>query len=138
MSESDPDALVTLYVASNEFEARTIVAILEDREIQAVAFPSSLQTLGLDGAGAGMMSGIPVQVRSRDLERGKSALRANQFLADSVDWDAVDVGEEDPEAKQFARKGPFFSYGRFMVTCGKWAVALLVVVQLAVLVARCG
>ena len=137
MSDQDPDELVTLHVAANEFEARTIVAILEDREVKAVAFPTSLQTLGLDCAGVGMMSGIPVQVRFSDLERGRAALRANQFLADSVDWDAVDVGEEDPEAEQLARKGPLFSYGRFMVTCGKWAVAVLVAVQIVVLVARC-
>ncbi len=137
MSHEDADALVTLQVAGTEFEAQTIVAVLREREIEAVAFPSAMQTLGLEGVGARMLGGIPVQVRACDVERAKAALRANKFLADSVDWDMVDVGEEDPEARRLAAPGGLLSFGKFMVTCGKWAIVALVVVQAILLLLRC-
>ncbi|MSR28449.1 MAG: hypothetical protein EXS03_02590 [Phycisphaerales bacterium] len=134
----DGDSLVTVHLASTEFEAQTIVAVLVEREIDAVAFPSAMQTLGLEGIGAQSLGGVPVQVRERDLERAKSALRANKFLADSVDWDQVDVGEEDPDAVRLGKRGGFLTFGSTMVAVGKAAVAVIVILQVVWLVARCG
>ena len=132
------DALVTLMVADSEFEAQTIVAVLSDREIDAVAFPSVIQTLGLDGVGARMVGGVPIQVRGGDLDRAKSALRANRFLADSVDWDAVEVGDEDPAARKLGAPGPMLAFGRMMVAVGAVALAAIVAFTIIGMLSQCG
>lgn len=85
-----------------------------------------------------MLGGIPVQVRAQDLERAQAALRANKFLADSVDWDSVDVGEEDEAAKQLARGGMETTVGQFMVRGGRIAAVIIVVLSVATWLARCG
>jgi hypothetical protein len=137
VADDDPDALVTLIAAASEFEAQTIVAILKEREVDAVAFPSVTQTLGFDGLGGSPVGGVPVQVRRRDVERATSALRANRFFADSVDWDAVEVGEEDPTAQRLGAKGPVLAFGRIMVACGAVAFALIAAFTLIGLLRQC-
>lgn len=88
-----PDDLVTLTTADNEFAAGTLVAVLREAGIEAVAF-DRVQMAGLtDIKGAR----VPVQVRAADLERAQAALKQN--VADSVDldWDEVDVGEPEDD-----------------------------------------
>ncbi len=139
MNASDENMrLVTVHLATSDFEAQTIAAILRDREIDVAVFSAAIQAFGLDGAGSRMLGGIPVQVRAQDLERAQAALRANKFLADSVDWDSVDVGEEDEAAKQLARGGMETTVGQFMVRGGRIAAVIIVVLSVATWLARCG
>jgi Putative prokaryotic signal transducing protein len=87
---SDPDALVTLLTTTNQFEAHTIVATLAEAGIEAHAFDALAA-----GIRIGLVGEVPVQVRACDLARANDALRSN--IADSIDldWDAVDVGDEE-------------------------------------------
>ncbi len=134
---SDPDGLVTAYLAASEFEAQTVAAILRDREIDVAVFSAAIGTLGLDAVGARLLGGIPVQVRMSDLERANDALRENKFLSDSVDWDSVDVGNEDAEATALVRTGAIDAMGSAMVRGGRIAAIALVALSLVVWVARC-
>ncbi len=136
-SAGDPDRLVTVHVATSEFEAQSVAAILREREIQVAVFGAAIQAFGLDGVGSRMLGGIPVQVRSEDLERAKSALRANKFLADSVDWDSVDVGEADGEVAALVRTGAFDTLGGLMVRAGRIAAIAIVVLSVVAWVVRC-
>src|SRR5687768_5330707 len=86
-----PDELVTLVVKPSEFEANTIVAVLEDAGIKAFAFSTMRAALPLNQP----LTGVPVQVRRMDFDRAQRALKQN--VADSVDldWDSVDVGDRE-------------------------------------------
>ncbi|MSQ90404.1 MAG: hypothetical protein EXS01_03280 [Phycisphaerales bacterium] len=133
----DPTRLVTVHLATSEFEAQTIAAILRDREIDVAVFSAAIQAFGLDQVGSRLLGGIPVQVRAEDLERAQSALRANKFLADSVDWDCVDVGEEDLAAQRLGRTGFVNAFGRLMVQGGRIAALVLVALTLVTWLVRC-
>lgn len=135
--EGDPKRLVTVHLATSEFEAQTVAAILRDREIDVAVFGAAIQAFGLDGVGNRMLGGIPVQVRAEDLERAKSALRANKFLADSVDWDSVDVGDEDPQATSLGRKSAVDTVGALMVRAGRLAAVAILVLSTIAWVVRC-
>lgn len=136
-SPEENTRLVTVHLATSDFEAQTVAAILRDREIDVAVFSTAIQAFGLDGMGNRMLGGIPVQVRSEDLERAKAALRSNKFLADSVDWDSVDVGEEDESAKQLGKSGGMNTFGRFMVGGGRIAALIILVLSAAIWLARC-
>lgn len=136
-SPEENTRLVTVHLATSDFEAQTVAAILRDREIDVAVFSTAIQAFGLDGMGNRMLGGIPVQVRSEDLERAKAALRSNKFLADSVDWDSVDVGEEDESAKQLGKSGGMNIFGRFMVGGGRIAALIILVLSAAIWLARC-
>lgn len=138
MSDSfDDSRLVTVHLASSEFEAQAVAAILRDREIEVAVFGTAIQAFGFDGVGSRLLGGVPVQVRACDLERAKSALRANKFLAESVDWDAVDVGEEDEGAKRLGRVGCLNTFGRVMVQTGMVTALVIVGLSLATWIVRC-
>lgn len=85
------DDLVTLVVKPTEFEANTIVAVLEDAGIKAFAFSAIRAALPLSER----LTSVPVQVRRIDFDRAQRALKQN--VADSVDldWDSVDVGDRE-------------------------------------------
>jgi hypothetical protein len=85
----DSDDLVTLTTRRTEFEAHTVVAILQDAGIEAFAFGAVQTVLPLTSR----LVAVPIQVRKRDLDRARQAIQQN--VADSVDldWDEVDVGE---------------------------------------------
>lgn len=136
-AKDESTRLVTVHLATSEFEAQTVAAILRDREIDVAVFGTAIQAFGLDGVGNRMLGGVPVQVRAEDLERAKSALRSNKFLADSVDWDSVDVGEEDESAKKLGRTGMVNTFGGFMVRGGRIAALAIIVLSLATWLARC-
>lgn len=91
--ESKPDDLVTLTTRPTEFEAHTLVAVLEEAGIDAYAFGAMHALLPLSER----IVAVPIQVRRRDLERAQAALAQN--VADSVDldWDEVDVGEREDQ-----------------------------------------
>lgn len=92
MTGTDPDNLVTLLKAKNEFEANLVVALLEDEDIHAVAFTKVRSAIPLETR----LITVPVQVRSADYDRAKAVL--NERGPDTsveVDWDSVDVGERD-------------------------------------------
>lgn len=96
-----PDDLVTLTTRPTEFEAEAVVAVLAEAGIEAVAFGAIRTALPLSDK----ITPVPVQVRLRDLEAARAALKQN--VADSVDldWDEVDVGERIDNLPLTAREG---------------------------------
>ncbi len=88
--ESD---LTTLTTAETPFEAHTIVMVLNNAGIEAVAFDKAQGIFGISVVPG--VKGVPVQVRSEDLEKARDALKSN--ISDSVDldWDEIDVGERE-------------------------------------------
>ncbi len=101
------DPLVTVHEARNEFEARTVAAVLEAAGVPASVFV--LANFGLPTPLSPGATGIAVQVHSSRLHAARAALEANRELGASVDWDSVDVGEAEAEqpwplmAGRFAR-----------------------------------
>lgn len=131
---ADPTALVTVHVATSDFEAQTIAAVLRDGGVDAAVFGAAVGAFGLTGSGSRLLGGVPVQVRAGELDRAKGLLRANKYLADSVDWDSVDVGEEDDAARQLGTRGVFTTSGRWLAETGRLlAIVALVLGALAML-----
>lgn len=131
MSDDSPDArLVTLRHAATEVEAESIRLVLDDAGVESWAFGAPIAMLGFS-ASANALGGIPVQVRLRDLDRAKQVLRDNSLSSASLDWDSVDVGEDDDEVRAVADTDPLvIASGRLFVRVG----AVLAVVLLAVTV----
>jgi len=98
---NDFDPMETLMEAGSEFEARTIIAVLEDAGIEARIFV--LGNLGLPHALTPGARGVPVHVRRSQLERARQALAESREVGASVDWESVDVGDEPPPP---ARRAP--------------------------------
>jgi hypothetical protein len=119
---ADPESLVTLTSADDEFEANTIVAVLQDAGIDAVAFGAVRGSLPLGGR----LLRVPVQVRTADLERARAILQAN--IADSVDleWDEIDIGRREDDLPLTARRQwPMLFQVGFVVAVAALAVAAL-------------
>jgi hypothetical protein len=114
----DPDILETVATAATTFEAQTIVAVLHESGIDAVAFDAAPGVMGLSLTGG--INAVPVQVRRGDLERARAALKQN--VADSVDldWNEVDVGEREDAL-------PLGSVGRrpLLAHAGWWLAVIL-------------
>lgn len=117
----DPDSLVTLLTADSQFAAHTIVAVLEDAGIEAVAFDATAAGLGL-GLNSGMI-GVPVQVRRADLDQARAALDKNASDSIDVDWNAIDVGlPSEAPVEDTALSRTMFGLGRWWI----FGVALFV------------
>lgn len=91
---SDFDPLVPFVDAQGEFEARTIVAVLEDAGIEGHVFV--LGDLGLTTSISPGGRGVPVFVRRSMVDRARQVLAESREIGASVDWDSIDVGEEPP------------------------------------------
>ena len=90
------DDLVTLVTARTEFEASTIVALLQDEGIEAFAFGTAQQVFGITLSRG--LRGTAVQVREADEARAQEALARRRAEAAEIDWDEVDVGERLDDA----------------------------------------
>jgi hypothetical protein len=95
MTDESGDDLVTLLSAETAFEAHTIVAVLKNAGIDAVAFDATRTGMGLS---IKSVDGVPVQVRRVDFERARGALETNISDSVDIDWDEVDVGEREDDA----------------------------------------
>jgi len=89
---SDFDPLVPFVDAQDEFEARTIIAVLEDADIEGHVFV--LGNLGLPASISPGVRGVPVFVRRSMVDRARRVLAESREIGASVDWDSIDVGEE--------------------------------------------
>lgn len=101
----DPDILVDLVSAKNNFEADVIAQALAANGIPAHAFTSAANILQWEVI---MTDPYRVQVRRGDLAKARALLADLKPDAASIDWDAVDVGDT-PEAeneRNEALKGP--------------------------------
>ena len=91
-SPDKTDELVVAVSAMSEFEANTKAIVLREAGIDAWVMPGDR---AWSGAAGNMTStkGVPVWVRSHDLDTARKALESQ--IADSVDidWEEVDVGE---------------------------------------------
>jgi hypothetical protein len=92
----------TVVVASvrNAFEAETIAAALHERGIDARVFDAA--TTMAWGMPMGESGGVKVVVLEHELERARRALDDVRLESASIDWDAVDVGE-DPSARRLGQ-----------------------------------
>ena len=89
----DPEALVTLTKQPTEFRANIIVVTLRDAGIESRAFGTGTSWLGLRlSPGIRGLSGVPVQVRRKDLQQAREVLNARLRESGDIDWNEVDVG----------------------------------------------
>lgn len=98
-STADADGeLVTVFQAASEFEANSMVVVLEDAGVRACTFGAgtlpSVRTLT-----TGQPARVPVQVSRRDFERAAALVAALPASAGEINWDEVDVGEPLPDAR---------------------------------------
>jgi hypothetical protein len=91
--EKDPDILVDLTTALNDFEAQVIVQALEAQGIPARAFTAATSMLQWQIAPG---HGVRISVRRRDLDAARAALRAIRADSVDLDWDEVDTGDRAP------------------------------------------
>jgi len=88
----DPKMLVTLTSAKDSFEAEVIVQALQAQGIEARAFSTAASALQWEVA---MTDPVKVQVRREDVPLARAALREVKIESVEIDWDTVDVHEED-------------------------------------------
>ncbi|MHC4948272.1 MAG: putative signal transducing protein [Planctomycetota bacterium] len=123
------DDLATVATTRTEFEAHALVAVLEDAGIDAVAFGAVRQSLPLDTK----FTGVPVQVRRRDLERAHAALAERRETSRDLDWDGVDVGPGPAAEPAGPRRMPALAIAGFVA-----AVVLAATILLALVVMLLG
>lgn len=86
----DPDRLEPLISTPHEPQAAMIVNVLKDQGIDAVA-EGGLTS----GFRAETFGEVRVMVWQEDLERARLALADYQLAVRDLDWDNVDVGEQE-------------------------------------------
>jgi len=126
MSGRTSEGLVTVHEAAGEFEARTVVAVLEDAGIEAFVFPLANIPIP-DPFRPGPLGRVPVQVAASDAERARAAIAAARDDAGRIDWDEVDVGEPTPEVEAALGRWPAPGRFRFLALS---VVAIAVVLAL--------
>jgi hypothetical protein len=131
-SESDRPAgpLATAVDAASEFEARTIVVVLEDAGIRAFVFP--LADLPIPDPFTGRARTVPVQVAAGDLERARTVLAENRRDAAQIDWD--ELGTDDPPPTPLGA-GPLRALSRALVAVGWVAIGLFLLLVVAAVIA---
>jgi len=85
-----PDRLEPLTSTPNEPQAAMIVSALKDRGVDAVA--EGGLTAGFRAETVGE---VRVMVWQEDLDRARLALDEYQAVMQDIDWDSVDVGEQE-------------------------------------------
>jgi len=93
MPESDPTILVDLTTASTALEAEIIRSALEAEGVPAFAATSVGTWMQWDIASTMPMR---VQVRRQDLAAAQAALATIRADAQSIDWDAEELGQAEP------------------------------------------
>jgi hypothetical protein len=115
----DQDELATLLTAVTAFEAHTIVSVLKEAGVEAVAYDDGAATLGFVAG----VAGVPVQVRAHELERAKAVLKANVADSVDIDWDEVELGERE-DALPLGTPGHMPIPARFAFACAVLAALL--------------
>lgn len=123
---SDFDPMEPFMEASSEFEARTVIAVLEDAGIEANIFV--LGNLGLPHALTPGAKGVPVYVRRSQRALAERALAESRQIGASVDWESVDFG--DAPSPPMPRRAP-----RLWTIIGRSAVVAVAAGAVASLVA---
>lgn len=87
--------LVTLITLATEFEANILAIVLRDHGIDAFVFATSSIGIGVHLSGGTM--GVPIQVRSEDVEMARQVLLDNKRHSIDIDWDELEnSGNETP------------------------------------------
>lgn len=133
------DDLITVFMASTEFEAETVAATLREAGLPVAVFPSTSNALGIALGGAGSLFGVPVQVRDCDCARARELLKAQKLVAESVDWDSVDVGSRDEDVSKLGTLPPLArAVGNTLVRLGLIAAAAAIVLGLLAMILSLG
>jgi len=85
----DPDILVPLTTARNEFEAETIAESLRNQGVPSEVFGMAARVGQWE---FGINNDVKVMVRRADLQRAGDLLRATKADSVDLDWNEVDVG----------------------------------------------
>jgi len=115
------DDLVVLRTAPTLFEAKLIVAVLADAEIDATARDHAMDAFGFSLSTAA--NGIPVLVRAGDLDRARSELERRWRESVDIDWDQLDPGEREDDLP-FHAPGRIPPLARIAIVVTAFAVAL--------------
>jgi len=83
----DGKDLATLCTPPSEFEANLLAIVLRDNGIEAFVFASPAAGIGVSFSGGKL--GVPLQVRTEDLEKARHTLAANRRDSIDIDWDEL-------------------------------------------------
>ena len=87
--------LVTLAAPPTEFEANLLAVVLRDHGIDAFVFASSASGIGIPFCSGTL--GVPLQVKSDDVEEARRVLASNKRDSIDIDWDELELaGQENP------------------------------------------
>ncbi|MDA0802931.1 MAG: hypothetical protein O2819_04145 [Planctomycetota bacterium] len=126
--------LVTLASVPTEMEAESMRVVLEDAGVQAWVFSAPIGALGF-GASASLLGGIPVQVQLRDLELARRCLAENEQSSHELDWDSVDVGDDDAEVRLAAGRDTLYTRtAKVLAACGAIVAILFLILGVIAIV----
>lgn len=87
--------LVTLIVPQSEFEANLLAIVLRDHGIDAVVFSSAHLGVGVPLSHGRF--GVPLQVRSEDVEEARQILLDNRRDSVDIEWDELELEGDDDD-----------------------------------------
>ena len=120
--------LVTLICPTTEFEANILAIVLRDHGIDAFVFANP--TIGVGVALSSGRMGVPLQVKKEDVEIAKRVLLDNKRHSIDIDWDELQLSDEDDS--QYT-PGPMPITARiafFFVVLALLSLGLLVILNL--------
>ncbi|MEX2218751.1 MAG: hypothetical protein WD749_08315 [Phycisphaerales bacterium] len=118
----DPDILVDLTTAANEFEAGVIVEALRGQGIHAESFTTAGAVLQWEAV---VSQPFRVAVRRADVEAARAALRAIKADSVDLDWDEVDTGTAEGEAPEDATRAREWGRTAWWLIAGLVAMVML-------------
>ena len=87
--------LVTLITPPTEFEANILAIVLRENGIEANVF--AIPTIGIGIPLSGGLPGVPLQVKSSDVEKARKILLENKRDSIDIDWDELEFsGSDEP------------------------------------------
>ena len=85
--------LVTLICPPTEFEANILAIVLRDHGIEAFVFATPAIGVGVELSSG--WRGVPLQVKKEDVEIAKQVLLDNKRHSIDIDWDELQISDED-------------------------------------------
>jgi hypothetical protein len=86
--------MVVLCEVPSEFQARSLVIVLEDAGIRAFTFGAG-ELPHVANLTTGKVRGVTVHVARRDEPAARALLNELPTRTGEIDWDAIEVGEEE-------------------------------------------
>jgi hypothetical protein len=120
--------LVTLVSPSTEFEANLLAIVLRDHGIDAFVFATSSIGIGVNLSGGTV--GVPLQVRSEDIDMARQILLDNKRHSIDIDWEELELSGGDIPRDDFRQMPITATIAFFCVVLALIAGLLVFILQL--------